>query len=101
MTKVFFSQHHYLVQNCRIFNPTCLRVYIINVNRLQLPNPHNCTSSIWDEIVFILVTKFSVVKEVESKFSFAYPLTLKFFLYVHTYLVHPFIVSFSLNVSKP
>ncbi len=54
--------------------------------RLEWPSPHDCTSSVWDELVFIPVIEPPAVRKVESKKFSAHPSTVNFFFtWYHPY----------------
>ncbi len=46
---------------------------------LEWPRPHDCTSSFWDELVFIPIIEPPAVRKVEPKKFFGHPPTVNFF----------------------
>jgi hypothetical protein len=50
--------------------------------RLEWPSPHDCTSSVWDELVFIPVIEPPAVRKVESKKFSAHPSTVNVFFHL-------------------
>jgi hypothetical protein len=77
-------QSHYATNCLLLFSLVHLcACHIRPHRRLEWPSPHDCTSSIWDELVFIPVIKPPAVRKVESKKFFAYPPTINFLFTSH------------------
>jgi hypothetical protein len=64
-----------------IFGGCCL-------TQLEWPSPHDCTSSVWDELVFISVVEPPTVRKAASKELFAHPPTVNLF-FTSYYPCHP------------
>jgi hypothetical protein len=93
MAKVLWYVNLAFPFKLQLIDSHCTQSYI-SCLRLEWPSPHDCTSSVWDELVFIPVIEHPAVRKVEWKKFFAHPSTVNLFFtlyrpYSPNYPIYP------------